>query len=1046
MGESVSPRTSEVRGQLLDSLDWRCIGPHRGGRVVAVAGDIRQKMTFYMGACAGGVWKTTDGGLYWRNISDGYFNTAAIGALAVSASDPNVIYAGTGESTIRGNVSHGDGVYKSDDAGMSWRHIGLSESRHIGKIVIHPQDPDTVYVAAFGRAFGPNAERGVYRSRDGGASWEQILFKSERAGSHDIAMDVNNPRILFAAIWQAQRYPHKLENGGPDCGLWRSLDGGDTWVEITRNPGLPQGLLGKVGVAASPAQAGRVWACIEAEDGAVFRSDNYGETWIRLSEESLLRTRPWYYMHVTADTQDPDTVYIQNYNLWKSVDAGATFKTLPTPHGDEHALWIDPADNQRMARGNDGGACISFNGGRSWSSIYNQPTAQLYHVCTDDRFPYRVYGSQQDNTAISVPSATVDGAIHERDWYAPGGGESGYIAIKPDDPDIVVASGPIGQRAYNDLMTMYNHRSGQKWIITAWPELYGWGVGAERMKYRFQWTFPIMFSQHDPDVLYVCSQHLHRSTDLGASFEVISPDLTRNDPDKLKASGGPITRDNTGAEVYCNIFALAESPHQAGELWAGTDDGLVHISRDGGATWREISPPDLPEWALISIIDLSAHQPGAAYLAATRYKLDDTCPYLYKTTDYGASWTAISGGIPEHEFTRVIREDPQRRGLLYAGTETGIYISFDDGGNWRRAGGNLPVCPIHDLVVKDDDLVVATHGRSFWILDDLSPLRQTLGEIDDGSAHLFAPASKVRMRAYPGFGGWDENYGADMVNYGGVGTSVAAFTSGAGSDRPHFLNAGHNPPAGIVFVYVLDEGADEPVELNMRSLNGELIRGYSSARGELSADAGIHRFHWNMRYEGSAAVEGVAGWWERPDGPMVAPGEYQAELVVGDARSVQRFSVLADPRVEATAADYQAQLEMLLDIRDRLTQNNELINRLVALKRQVAAWAGRSGDAALQAGAAGISAEVERLLPQLINVGYTESQLYASGLHEKFNALMDSVDSADYAPPKQAREVFAQLSDELDGHVAYLRTDLGETVSDFNAMVRELGLEAVDLL
>ena len=598
MTDTPSNRTQEIRRQLLDSLEWRCIGPHRGGRVVAVAGDVSQAMTFYMGACAGGVWKTTDGGLYWRNVSDGYFNTAAIGALAVSAADPNVIYAGTGESTIRGNVSHGDGVYKSDDAGLSWQHVGLSDTRHIGKIVIHPRDANVVYVAALGHAFGPNEERGVFRSTDGGFSWQKVLYKSERAGSHDITMDVNNPRILFAAVWQAQRYPHKLENGGPECGLWRSMDGGDSWQEITRKPGLPSGLLGKIGVAISPVQAGRVWAVIEAEDGAVFRSDDYGETWIRLSEQSLLRTRPWYYMHVTADTQDPDTVYIQNYSMWKSIDGGATFKTMPTPHGDEHALWIDPADNQRMVRGNDGGACVSFNGGRSWSSIYNQPTAQLYHVCTDNRFPYRVYGSQQDNTAITVPSATVDGAIHERDWYAPGGGESGYIAIKPDDPDIVVASGPIGQRAYNDLMTLYNHRTGQKWIITVWPELYGWGAGAERMKYRFQWTFPIMFSQHDPDVLYVCSQHLHRSTNLGASFEVISPDLTRNDPDKLKASGGPITRDNTGAEVYCNIFALAESPHQQGELWAGTDDGLVHISRDSGREWREITPPDLPEWAL----------------------------------------------------------------------------------------------------------------------------------------------------------------------------------------------------------------------------------------------------------------------------------------------------------------------------------------------------------------------------------------------------------------------------------------------------------------
>ncbi|MDE2749450.1 MAG: glycosyl hydrolase [Chloroflexota bacterium] len=1054
----------EIRRQLLENLEWRCIGPHRGGRVVAVAGDVSQKMTFYMGACAGGVWKTTDGGTYWHNISDGYFKTAAIGALAVSASDPNVIYAGTGESTIRGNVSHGDGVYKSLDAGMTWGHVGLSDSRHIGKILIHPRDPDHVYVAAFGHAFGPNEERGVFRSLDGGGSWEKVLYKSERAGSHDVALDVNNPRIMFAAIWQAQRYPHKLENGGPDCGLWRSFDGGDSWQLLTHTPGpspmkreggngLPTGLLGKIGVALSPVQAGRVWACIEAEDGAVFRSDDYGESWIRLSEQSLLRTRPWYYMHVTADTQDPDTVYIQNYSLWKSIDGGASFETMPTPHGDEHALWIDPADNRRMIRGNDGGACVSFNAGRSWSSIYNQPTAQLYHVCTDDRFPYRVYGSQQDNTAITVPSATADGAIHERDWYAPGGGESGYIAVKPDDPDIVVGSGPTGQRAYNDHMTLYNHRTGQKWINTVWPELYGWGVGAERLKYRFQWTFPIMFSRHDPDALYACSQHLHRSTDLGASWEVVSPDLTRNDPDKLKASGGPITRDNTGAEVYCNIFALAECPHEAGVLWAGSDDGLLHISRDAGETWREITPPDLPEWALISIIDASAHQAGAAYVAATRYKLDDCRPYLYKTTDYGASWTAITNGIPNHEFTRVIREDPARRGLLYAGTETGIYISFDDGANWRRLGGNLPVCPIHDLVIKDCDLVLATHGRSFWILDDLSALRQAQGELAEGGAHLFAPAPKVRMRAYSGFGGWDVDYPADVVNYGGVGTSVAGFTRRPGSDRPNYLNAGHNPRAGIVFWYHLADvslpkegGRDVPqVVLNIRKLDGELIRRYRSGEaGGPSAAAGINRFEWNMRYPGAVEIDGVDGWWERPDGPLVTPGEYVAELEIAGEILSQRFEVRADPRVEATGDDLEGQRNMLLEIRDRLSQNNELVNRLVRLKRQVGAWAARADDASLQAAAAGIASEVERTLPLLINVGYTESQLYASGLHEKYNALFESVDSADYAPPQQAREVFAQLGDELDGHVNYLRTDLGETVADFNAAVRELGLEAVD--
>ena len=1036
--------TETIRAQLLDKLEWRCIGPHRGGRVVAVAGDVSQKMTFYMGACAGGVWKTTDGGQYWRNISDGYFNTAAIGALAVSASDPNVIYAGTGESTIRGNVSHGDGVYKSVDAGLTWRHVGLSDSRHIGKIVIHPGNPDHVYVAAFGHAFGPNEERGVFRSLDGGGSWEKVLYKSERAGSHDVAMDVNNPRILFAAIWQAQRYPHKLDSGGPECGLWRSFDGGDTWQDITRNPGLPSGLLGKIGVALSPAQAGRVWACIEAEDGAVFRSDDYGENWVRLSEESLLRTRPWYYMHVTADTLDPDTVYIQNYGMWKSIDGGATFETMPTPHGDEHALWIDPADNQRMARGNDGGACISFNGGKSWSSILNQPTAQMYHVCADDRFPYRVYGSQQDNSAISVPSATVDGGIHERDWYAPGGGESGYIAIKPDDPDIVVGSGPTGQRAYNDHMTLYNHRTGQKWVNTVWPELYGWGVGAEGLKFRFQWTYPIMFSQHDPDVLYACSQHLHRSTDLGASWQVLSPDLTRNDPDKLKSSGGPITRDNTGAEIYCDIFALAESPHDAQELWAGSDDGLVHISRDGGENWREITPPDLPEWALISIIDLSAHQPGAAYLAATRYKLDDTRPYLYKTTDYGQNWMLITSGIPEDEFTRVIREDPDRRGLLYAGTETGVYLSFDDGANWARAGGNLPVCPIHDLIIKDDDLVLATHGRSFWILDDLSPLRQAPAE---AGAVLFAPAPKTRLRAYASFGGWDKSYGPDVVNYGGIGTSVVGFTTSASSDQPTFLDAGTNPPDGIVFRYYLPAASDDAIRLNFRMPDGELIRSYSSADADgPSAEAGLNRFHWNLRYPGAEAVEGVDGWWERPDGPLLVPGQYLAELLVDGEKLTQSFELRADPRVEAAAEDYAAQLAMLLEIRDRLSQNNTLVNRLVKLKAQVDAWTARSDDEELLSMGEALRAEVDRRLPQLINVGYTESQLYASGLHEKFNALFWSVDSADYAPPQQAREVFAQLSDELDGHLADMRSDLSESLADFNARIRALGLEALDAI
>ncbi len=733
---SIDPR-------LLGSLQWRLVGPFRGGRSVAVTGDPVDPMTFYFGACAGGVWKTTDGGTYWENVSDGFFETAAVGAIAVAPSDPNVIYAGTGEACIRGNVSHGDGVYRSSDAGRTWKNVGLRDTRHIGRVRVHPADPDLVYVAALGHAWGPSRERGVFRSKDGGRTWEHVLFKSERAGAVDLSMDPHNPRVLFAAVWQAQRTPWSMTSGGPDSSLWRSADGGDTWTDVSRSPGLPKGVLGRIGVAVSPADGRRVFALVEAEDGALFRSDDDGATWQRCSEEPGLRGRPWYYMHVFADTRDADTVWVADYALWKSSDGGKTFGEVATPHGDNHDLWIDPVNPRRMIEGNDGGACVTFNGAQSWSTIYNQPTAQFYHVCADDQEPYRIYGSQQDNWAMSLPSQSHRGAITAHDWVQPGGGESGYMAVKPGDPAIVVG-GSIGTGPGNGRLIHYDHRTGQERMISPWPEGYGMGIPPAEHRYRFQWTFPVFYSRWDPRELWISGNHIFRSADEGHTWEIVSPDLTRNDPAKLGLSGGPITRDNTGAEVYCTIFALAESHHERDVLWAGTDDGLVHVSRDRSRTWQAVTPPDLPEWALISVLEPSRHDAGTCYVAATRYKHDDTRPFLYKTADYGRTWKRISDGLPAGEITRTIREDPARRGLLYCGTESGVWVSLDDGGSWQRLRGNLPLVPIHDLIVKGSDLVAATHGRI--VLDPRRPLTASPDAGGDGG-RAAAPVRPAPRRA-----------------------------------------------------------------------------------------------------------------------------------------------------------------------------------------------------------------------------------------------------------------------------------------------------------
>ena len=797
-----SPAPSLI-DQLLDAMRFRCIGPPRGGRAVAVAGDPVEPAVFYFGAVAGGIWKTEDAGVTWTNVSDGYLKTSSVGALAVSDSDPNVIYAGMGESTIRADVSHGDGIWKSTDRGRSWVHVGLADTRHVSEIRIHPRDPDRIWAAALGHAFGPHPERGVYRSTDGGASWERVLYRDgdaertspsrderteptspswrdrserispsrdNRTGAADLALDTRNPTILYASLWTVHRNFWELASGGPGSGLWRSTDSGTTWIEITANLGLPAtAVLGKIGVAASPARDGRVWALVESDTApGLYRSEDFGETWTLASDRQDLRYRPWYYMHVFADPQDEDTVYVNNLQMWKSTDAGAHFTPVPTPHGDNHDLWIDPRDNRRMIQSNDGGANVSFNAGASWSSVYNQLTAQLYTVDTDGRAPhYLVYGTQQDNSSIGVPSGTNDGAITWADCRVAGTGESGYVAVDPRDPDVLyvgaVGSSPGGGGA----LQRYDHRTGQIRLVNVWPEHHG-GIGPGELRYRFGWTFPIRFSPHDPKVLYTGGNRVFRSTDEGQSWEPISPDLTRAAADKLGPSGGPITLDTSGAEHYCTLYTLAESPHEPGVLWAGSDDGLVHLSRDGGRSWRDVTPPDLPEWAFIRTVEPSPHAPGALYLAATRYKLDDPAPYLYRTADYGKRWQAITGSgdcaIPPDDYTRVIRADPGCPGVLYAGTETGLYVSLDDGATWRRWRSNFPVTPVYDLKIEGTDLVIATHGRSFWILDDLTPLHREAAEKAGGGGLGAVPGSGAVSGSDTGSGaGLGFSAGSDAV-------------------------------------------------------------------------------------------------------------------------------------------------------------------------------------------------------------------------------------------------------------------------------------------
>jgi photosystem II stability/assembly factor-like uncharacterized protein len=1053
----------------LRALEWRCVGPFRGGRVVAVAGDPVNKQVFYFGSTGGGVWKTTDGGVYWENVSDGYFRRASVGALAVAPSDPNVLYAGMGEATIRGNVSHGDGVYKSTDAGKTWRHLGVDEIRNIAKVRVHPQNPDVAYLAALGHAHGPSERRGILRTRDGGTTWERVLYVNEEVGANDLSLDPNNPRILYAATWRARRFPYKLESGGEGCGIWKSTDGGDSWTDLSRNKGLPKGTLGKIGVCVSPARSGRVYAIVEADEGGVYRSDDGGATWERLCQERELRERPWYYMHIIADPQDAETVWVLNVKLFRSHDGGRTFQHVPIPHGDNHDLWIDPQDPRRMIEGNDGGACVTFNGAETWSSLYNQPTAELYHVTVDNSSPYRVFGAQQDNSTISLPSRSRYAAILKEEMYEVGGGESGYIAVRSDNPNVIFSG------SYQGYLTRYDHATGQTRDITIWPD-YMMGWPAKDAKYRFQWTFPIVLSPHDPNVLYATGNHVFRSADEGASWQEISPDLTHNDPTTLQDSGGPVTRDNCGTEYYGTIFAFAESPVQRGVLWAGSDDGLVHISRDDGRTWKNVTPRGLPEWALISIIEPSPHEPAVAYLAANRYKHDDFAPYLFKTDDYGKNWTKITTGVPANEFARTIREDSERRGLLFAGTEAGLYVSFDDGDQWQSLRQNLPVVPIHDLVVKDSDLVAATHGRSIWILDDLTVLRQLHDRLSDklarANAHLFAPRVTTRFARYGGFGAPN----VPGKNYRYTSAFIVAYTEKEkpnGEKQEVYLDSGQNAPDGVLVAYYLKEKPEGDVILTFLDAQGTEIKRFTSKKDEekkvgadsaqttdephteakkpeekkeptVPKEAGGNRFVWNMRYPDPTRIEGYIASEDVLSGPIALPGKYTVRLTIGKHTFEQPFEIRVDPRISATPAELRDQFELLLQLRDSISSANEAVNTVRELRRQVDDWLrrakGNDKSDALSASAKTIKerlSAIENELTQPKAHDRADTLDFPIQLNTKLAWLAMTVASADAAPTRQARTVYAELSARLQTRLQDLRQLLSTEVAAFNTLVRE---------
>jgi len=1033
--------------ELIENAKFRSIGPYRGGRSSAVTGVVDSPNTFYFGAAGGGVWRTEDSGGNWKNITDGFFG-GSIGAVAVSEWDPNVIYVGGGEKTVRGNVSHGYGMWKSLDKGKTWKSIGLTDSHRIPRIRIHPKKPDLVYAASMGHLSGPNKQRGIFRSKDGGASWEKVLYVNDEVGFVDLTMDPNNSRVLYASSWRVIRTPYSLESGGVGSALWKSTDGGDTWTNIIENKGMPKGTIGINGITVSPANSDRLWAMIEAKEGGLFRSDDAGKTWTKINEERKLRQRAWYYTRLYAHPTDVDSVFVLNVQFWKSKDGGKSFESIATPHGDHHDLWINPNNPEVMVVGDDGGAQVSRDGGSSFSTYMNQPTAQFYRVTTDNHFPYRIYGAQQDNSTVRITHRSSGNRITERHWESTAGGESGHIAPNPENPEIVYGG------SYDGYLTRVDHKADSVRLIDVWPDN-PMGKGAESLKYRFQWNFPIFFSPHDSKVLYTAANHLFRSTNEGQSWKRISPDLTRNDKSKQGSSGGPITQDNTSVEYYSTIFAALESNHEKGVLWTGSDDGLIHISKDNGVTWKNVTPSGLPEWTQINSIEIDPFNKGGLYIAGTRYKSDDFKPYLYKTENYGKSWKKIVKGIPKNHFTRVIRADVRRQGMLWAGTESGLYLSIDDGENWQSFQQNLPIVPITDITVKDDDLIIATQGRSFWLLDDVSWMQQYRAKDDQKTMHVYSPRISYRMD-------------------GGV------------SEHPG--NAGTNAPNGVIFDFFLkdkpqlaknkksqgdssedkkskssdketskdkDSEDKKAIRLTIFDSEGKKVKSFSSVSDkpneQMKLTQGYNRFTWNLQYQDAEDFKGMIVWAGGISGPRAIPGSYTAEFKLGEQSQTVNFKVKKDPRISTTQPEFRAQLDFLLSTHKKINQVTQSIKEIRGYYTQIkqvttSLDAKKDSEKKLVDSGKALKerlTKVEEALYQTKNQSNQDPLNFPGRLLNSLMGLKSQVQVGDYPPTDSVLELKLEVFEKIDTQLALLKTIKETEVELFNQLVAKSKLPAL---